>query len=1098
MTSIKSILRDTQISGDSKIIAGSDGDLAIKKSSSAIGKLSKRIIQVIKHEPKLGDLDREANLGGIHAYLHELEKVDKDLASSIKQSLQPNITQGKGITTRNIRDLGSKEVLPWALNKAQNLVKILSHSAIKTDGGFREFTPQELTALEQVSDALNLARDHLIGSGNRAGLEQINQQIKEIGLATGYYDQAKIETAKQQESHFSTEKRPTLEVFNTKLGRFVNSGVNQKDWNSFLQAKDHLELGGAPLPNDSAVRKTAHAILKATGEAKGLRFLERAPTKSLVDLAFKASAGVFDEFEVLQDIQGEFDDKNLDPQSLEMLRKYNQKRADYDQRIQDAKPEEVTKAPEPLNPAEALRAANAEPIKTTGPDEIAVRQFIAQLIYPDNPGDLETKKPAQRIKDEFVKNPAAVLKILHKPELLASAGLPNELVDVLKEQLKGPLGKSLRFLDIIKDEDRKELNLVKALKKIPASEFEDLAVQIDGAVNDFDFAPMKQLAEITKDIDGNFAKFLTKVFNNYGPSQPLSDRKAMIASSLRDSVPTDEPEKQLVAFLKGSGPYLLKILQLMGDEVDDPKLKEALSAVKAKLAPISPEIRKAMLAKIIEDSNGKISDIKEVRSLGAASVGQTFKAKITVQENGQPVEKNVVIKLLRPGIQERAARERRFMEKMAADIPGMSGTFAGIADQIEPELDLRNEADNVRKGAVYNGIGDLDVHAMKLLEDMPASSSYMMIEQASGSTVQSYISTFQKMSNEKVRVQKGVDPLIHGMKLAENLHGLNTMWFEEAMFGSGFYHGDLHGGNIMFNADASQKGQMTVIDFGNSSVLSDNQRNSVFKMMLAAQLDEPDTYVQNFEKILSPEGKTGFTPKLKADFTRAVQEVFARTDLDSMAKVESALGRANQLGIEVPGTISNFSRSQVMLGTALNTVNTLNQKNFKVVVDDSEFAAKEMERSLELMGRELNKVSKRLNDEGKQDLAQKLLQCKDVPFKDYTQEQIDLLTVHAPRQLSSMERAQTKLDRIGLADARPPYLDSSSAIENVLFRHKWDAVKRVGLRPFIKLALPGLFPKSNPLSGRATVAAVPAAPAVAGAAQTASTRSEVVTPDRLV
>lgn len=1093
MSNLTQILRNSNISGDTKITADVSGDIALASKESVLGRLSKRIIQLVKRDPLVNTQTRESNTAGIQAYLRELEKVDLGLASSIKNSLKRNIAEGTGITARNIRDLGSREVLPWALNKAQNLVKILSNSGIKNESGFREFTTQELAALESVSDALNLARDHLIGSGDRQGLEKINQQIKEIGLATGYYNQSKIELAKQREAHFSSEKRPTLEIFNSKLGRFVDSGLSQKDWNTFLKEKGRLE-SGEPIHGESAVRRTVHAVLKATGEAKGLRFLERAPIKSLVDLATKAAAGVFDEFEVLQDIQSEFDAKNLDPESLKLLRQYNKRRESYEQHIQDARPEVNKKEPEPLNAKDALRAANEESKPKTGPDEVAVRQFVAQLIYPDNPGDLETKKPAQRIKDEFIKNPSAVLKILHNPELLTSAGLPHELVDVLKEQLNGPLGKSLKFLDIIKDEDRKELNLVKAIKRVPVSEFEGLTSQIDAAVNEFDFAPMKQLAEITKGLDGNFAQFLTKVFENYGPSQPLSDRKSMIASSLRDSVPTDEPEKQLVAFLKGSGPYLLKILQLMGDEVDDPKLKEALSAVKSGLAPISPDIRKAMLAKIIEDSNGKITDIRELRSLGAASVGQTFKSRITVIVNGEPIEKNVVIKLLRPGIQERAARERRFMEKMAADVPGMSGTFAGIADQIESELDLRNEAENVRKGSVYNGIGDLDVRSMKLLEGFPGSSSYMMIEQAPGSTVQSYISTFQKMSTERVRAEKGVDPLIHGTRLAENLHGLNTMWFEEAMFGSGFYHGDLHGGNIMFNADTNQKGQMTVIDFGNSSILSENQRNSVFKMMLAAQLDEPSTYVENFEKILSPEGKSGFTPKLKADFIQAVQEVFARVDMDPMAKVEAALGRANQLGIEVPGTISNFSRSQAMLGTALNTVNTLNQANFKLVIEDSQYAAQDVERSMELMGREIDKLSKKFLEEGNQDLALNLLQCKNVPFKSYTQEQVDLLRTYVPRRLNSMEHAQIKLDRIALADSQPPFLDSASAIETVLFRHKWDAVKRVGLRPFVKMALPGLFPKSNPLAGRPS-----AAMTTAGAASIQSVATSQAAPhDRLV
>src|SRR5262249_31802079 len=149
------------------------------------------------------------------------------------------------------------------------------------------------------------------------------------------------------------------------------------------------------------------------------------------------------------------------------------------------------------------------------------------------------------------------------------------------------------------------------------------------------------------------------------------------------------------------------LLQLFGDEAEG-ELRVALGELKAGLSPIHPDLKKALLADIVAQSGGKIDRIDGLRSLGAASVGETLLARVHVRlEDGRIEPRDVVIKLLRPGIQERAERERMFFEDAAREVGGgMTETFRGIADQINTEMDLSREAANVRRAGVYNRGGE--------------------------------------------------------------------------------------------------------------------------------------------------------------------------------------------------------------------------------------------------------------------------------------------------------------------------------------------------------------------------------------------------------
>lgn len=174
------------------------------------------------------------------------------------------------------------------------------------------------------------------------------------------------------------------------------------------------------------------------------------------------------------------------------------------------------------------------------------------------------------------------------------------------------------------------------------------------------------------------------------------------------------------------------------------------------------------MAAIVKGSKGKITKIQIDKPLGAASVGQTFLCRLFGP--GMPeAGKEVVIKLLRPDVRNRMLREKDVMLQCANDTDknqGMKGTYEGMLERIEEELDLTIEASNVKKGTIYNS-ADKNVEAMKLNNIIAPTTTVMVMERAPGVTLDQYIRDTEKEVDEIFKKyitrykEKGYEPKLN-------------------------------------------------------------------------------------------------------------------------------------------------------------------------------------------------------------------------------------------------------------------------------------------------------------------------------------------------
>lgn len=419
-------------------------------------------------------------------------------------------------------------------------------------------------------------------------------------------------------------------------------------------------------------------------------------------------------------------------------------------------------------------------------------------------------------------------------------------------------------------------------------------------------------------------------------------KKANIAANIMSGV------------LKGAGPLMQKMMQGMPMETLPEGIRGAIKDMKSNLSPIPEHLVKSAMEGIVERSKGSIEKIDVLKSLGAASVGQAFLCKVFGKN--YPEGKTVVVKLLRPDVRNRMMREEKLMLKCAEDTDaGMLATYKGQLANIKKELDLTLEAKNVEAGSVYEGKHD-DVVCMKLEYMVEPTANTMIAECAEGTTVDKYLDSVSakieeihsrfydkealehdkdknKVVSDKYKtltyenmaeVKKGREELQAELKKLEKMRdhvcNLSDIWVRQGMLEKGFYHGDLHAGNIMITEEKA-----TVIDFGNAVQLNEVQQKWIIGMLTAAISGDGALFAEGFEQLLDKKDDAAFMEeysKKKDELVKTFKDVLSKgTENDAGERIMVALLKAQELGIEIPDSVYNFAQGQIRL---MNTINEMN------------------------------------------------------------------------------------------------------------------------------------------------------------------------------
>ena len=404
--------------------------------------------------------------------------------------------------------------------------------------------------------------------------------------------------------------------------------------------------------------------------------------------------------------------------------------------------------------------------------------------------------------------------------------------------------------------------------------------------------------------------------------------------------------------IMGAGPLFQKMMQGLPEEELPEEVRMALADVKSNLTPIPERVVKSRFNAMIENSQGMITKIEVLKNLGAATVGQTFRCRMygpTLPKEG----KNMVIKLLRADVQNRMKRESKVMLECAkATDPGMYETYLGQLGIYTKELDFRVEAENIKAGMIYNN-RFTDVESENINGIVSPTVNTLVLEEAPGSTLVDILVDAQKVRRD-VRYDLSVKGKLHGkehiydyikyqssdldkviagknklldkvselIKKRDILSNMCNVWVEEALFKSGYYHADLHAGNMLINDS-----KVTMIDFGNAVKFDDNQQTAITQMMTAAAARKADLFFASFNLLLDMENEK-FAEFYNEEKQEQVKAAFREIldmgeDGEAGERISAALIRAQELGVKLPPAIYNFSQGQLRLQKSINDINKM-------------------------------------------------------------------------------------------------------------------------------------------------------------------------------
>lgn len=456
---------------------------------------------------------------------------------------------------------------------------------------------------------------------------------------------------------------------------------------------------------------------------------------------------------------------------------------------------------------------------------------------------------------------------------------------------------------------------------------------------------------------GRFAK---TVLDGYFSHAKTMDKRKWLSAFVLNTKKGDSMNRQVAELLKGAGPLLQKILQGLPIESFNVETQEALKDMKSRLPPIPEEAVRAQMLECVRASGGKILSIEVKKSLGAASVAQAFLCNIKTPEH--PVTGvDCVIKVLRPTAAPAIGREKAVIDELLAAskdpmIGAIKADFESHYASVLEELDFTLEAQNVDLGvANYDqptlnfGGGETlrcnHVHSMHRVTGLTASPGAMVVELAPGETMDRYIESIDgKLDGilrvgqpEPVKVVTAANPggpqttdyvakdfrdLLalrsdidtHKQELLSRRDMLNELvkaWFDRALFGDGFFHGDMHAGNVMIDGNG-----VTVIDFGNCTRMSRDDRDRMLALFIAAVSGDAEQFLADLGVV-----------KPGADLVNEIADVFAKGNgLSALERIEGAFTVLQGRNMTIPSVCSSFISSLTRLNGIISALDAKIQR----------------------------------------------------------------------------------------------------------------------------------------------------------------------------
>jgi len=265
----------------------------------------------------------------------------------------------------------------------------------------------------------------------------------------------------------------------------------------------------------------------------------------------------------------------------------------------------------------------------------------------------------------------------------------------------------------------------------------------------------------------------------------------------------DAPRGQrLREALERLGPIFVKFGQVLSTRRDllPPDMADELAKLQDRVPPFSSDVAVATIERAFRKPVAEIFSEFEREPVASASIAQVHFAKLRDRDGR---EREVAVKVLRPGMRPAIEKDLSLMRTMASWVESLSADGKRLKPrEVVAEFDkyLHDELDLVREAA----------SAAQLRRNMEGLN-LVLIPEMFWDYCQSEVIVMERMKgipiSQTTRLREaGIDM----KKLARD--GV-TIFFTQ-VFRDGFFHADMHPGNIFISTDPATFGRYISLDFG--------------------------------------------------------------------------------------------------------------------------------------------------------------------------------------------------------------------------------------------------------------------------------------------
>jgi ubiquinone biosynthesis protein len=290
--------------------------------------------------------------------------------------------------------------------------------------------------------------------------------------------------------------------------------------------------------------------------------------------------------------------------------------------------------------------------------------------------------------------------------------------------------------------------------------------------------------------------------------------------------------------LEDLGPIFVKFGQLLSTRRDllPLDIADELAKLQDRVPPFPSELAIAALEKAYGKPVNQVFAEFKREPVASASVAQVHFAVL-------PDGREVAVKILRPGIQPIIEHDIALLQVAASLLETLWAdgrrlkpreVVAEFDKYLHYELDLMREAANCSQ--LRRNFEGSDLLILPEVHWDWCTQSVMVMQRMHGTTI-SQIDTLR---------EKGVD--------IPRLARAGVEIFFTQVFRDGFFHADMHPGNIFVVTEGERKGSYIALDFGIVGTLSDSDKNYLAQNFLAF-------FKRDYKRVAEAHIESGWAPK---------------------------------------------------------------------------------------------------------------------------------------------------------------------------------------------------------------------------------------------